>query len=269
MSALKWVGGKRQLLNTLKDKFPEKIKTFYEPFGGSLTVTLYVLENIEVENIVVSDINSKLVNFYNQAKKNVEKLIEKVKTFVEEDYYECRTIFNETTDLLEQGALFFYLNKKCFNGLYRVNKKGGYNVPIGKTNVNWENNFNNLRSFSKKIKLKKIKIENLSYTSFFEKYSKNMTKDDLVYLDPPYYDTFVSYDGHGFSIDDQINLCEICSKLGCHVVASNSNTEFIKKLYEKNIFEIEEVDAYRHINSDATKRGKQSVEVICTKLCDG
>jgi DNA adenine methylase len=153
--------------------------------------------------------------------------------------------------------------------MYRVNKKGGYNVPIGKTNVNWENNFNNLRSFSKKIKLKKIKIENLSYTSFFEKYSKNMTKDDLVYLDPPYYDTFVSYDGHGFSIDDQINLCEICSKLGCHVVASNSNTEFIKKLYEKNIFEIEEVDAYRHINSDAAKRGKQSVEVICTKLCDG
>ncbi len=76
---IKWVGGKRQLLSVLEDKFPTKIKTFYEPFGGSLTVTLYVLENLEVENIVVSDINSKLVNFYNQAKNNVEKLIEKIK----------------------------------------------------------------------------------------------------------------------------------------------------------------------------------------------
>lgn len=265
MSALKWVGGKKQLLKELEQKFPKKIHSFYEPFGGSLTVTLYVLENLECEKIFVSDINSKLVNFYTQVKTDVENVITKTKELIDNDYYENRKLFNATTDKVEQAALFLFLNKSCFNGVYRVNKKGDFNVPIGRNTVNWENNFNNLRLFSEKIKSKKIKIENLNYTDFFKKYKKNMTSNDLVYVDPPYYETFVSYDGYGFSEDDQIRLCELCAESNCQVIASNSNTDFIKKLYAENNFTIEEVDAYRFINRNAKNRDKKPVEILCVK----
>jgi len=267
MSALKWVGGKRQLLRELENKFPKKIKNFYEPFGGSLTVTLYVLENLECERIFVSDINTKLINFFNKTIDNVELLIKHIKIYKDNDYYECRNLFNEnqSDNSIEEAALFFYLNKKCFNGIYRVNKHGGYNVPIGRNSVNWENNFNNLRNFSNKIKSNKITIENLNYKKFFEKYTESISEDDLVYIDPPYYDTFVSYDGYGFSEDDQVTLCDTCSKLNCTVIASNSNTEFTRNLYTKNNFNIEEINAYRFINRNGQDRNKKPVEIICVK----
>lgn len=265
MSAIKWVGGKKQLLNKFEENFPKKIRNFYEPFGGSLTVTLYVLENIECDKIFVSDINPKLINFYTQVKINVENVITKTKELIDNDYYDNRKLFNVTNDKIEQAALFLFLNKSCFNGVYRVNKKGEFNVPIGRNNVNWDNNFANLRLFSEKIKNKKIKIENLNYIDFFEKYTKNMSSNDLVYVDPPYYETFVSYDGYGFSEDDQKKLCDFCSKSNCHVIASNSNNEFIKKLYQEKNFTIEEVNAYRFINRNSTNRDKKPVEIIMFK----
>lgn len=262
MSSLKWVGGKRQLIHILESKFPKKIRNFYEPFGGSLTVTLYVLENLEVDKIFVSDINSKLINFYNCIKENVENIIENSKKYIEIEYYQCRELFNSTNDKYIQASLFFILNKRCFNGVYRVNKKGFFNVPIGKNSINWENNFEKLRKFSQKISSNKITIENLNYKDFFEKY--NFTKDDLIYVDPPYYNTFVSYDGYGFSDDDQKKLYDLCSNASCLVIASNSNTDFIKDLYKKK-FEIEEVNAFRFVNRNSKDRTKKPVEVICVK----
>lgn len=265
MSALKWVGGKKQLLKHFDTLFPKKINNFYEPFGGSLTVTLYVIENIECKKIYVSDINSKLINFYKQIIKDVDTVISKIKILIDEEYYKNRELFNSTTDKIEQAALFFLLNKKCFNGIYRVNKSGNFNVPIGKNSINWENNLSNLINFSEKIKTKKIHIENLNYIDFFKKYKNKMNTEDLVYVDPPYYDTFVSYDGYGFSEEDQKRLCDFCSECPCTVVASNSNTELIKKIYTDNNFVITEIDAYRFINRNGKDRNKKPVEVLCTK----
>ena len=111
----------------------------------------------------------------------------------------------------------------------------------------------------------KITIENLNYKKFFEKYTESISEDDLVYIDPPYYDTFVAYDGYGFSEDDQVTLCDTCSKLNCTVIASNSNTEFTRNLYTKNNFNIKEINAYRFINRNGQDRNKKPVEIICVK----
>jgi DNA adenine methylase len=184
------------------------------------------------------------------------------------DYYSCRCRFNEITEMtVEQASLFYILNKRCFNGLYRVNKKGLYNVPEGKNKINWDNHYERLLEFSQLLNENSIHIEALSYIDFFEKYKKQFKKGDVIYVDPPYWDTFVSYDGYGFSQQDQENLYNLLKNLKCHVIASNSNTDFIKELYGGGgaAFQIEEVEAFRFINSKSDQRNKAPVEVIITK----
>ena len=260
-SVLKWVGGKRQLLDRLSQHFPKNFTRFYEPFGGSLTVTLWVLDNYpDVQSIFVADSNPRLVNLYKQIQKNPKKFLEVVDIYIEldSDYYELREKFNSTTNKLEEAVLMWLLNKKCFNGLYRVNKSGNFNVPEGKSSVNWEQQKENLKKFSDKINNKKISIECCDFQDFFKIHKP--TSSDLVYVDPPYWDTFTAYTGTTFGEQEQKLLCTLCSELPSSVVCSNSNNDFIKNLYSD--FEIHEVDARRSINCDASKRESRPVEVI-------
>jgi len=268
-SVIKWVGGKRQLLATILDaKLPPVIHNFYEPFGGSLTVSLYVIQNRTVTGtIYVSDINNKLVTMYNHVKTVPELVIQKMQEFVGlDDYYTCRAMFNDSVNhgTVTQSALFLILNKTGFNGLYRVNKKGQYNVPIGRNTVNWDNQFDCIRELSNVLNKTNIVIEALGYDIFFKKYQPGNT-GDVVYADPPYWDTFCAYDGHGFSKNDQEQLCKYLTKVNATVIASNSNTDFIKDLYTGAGFDVEVVNAARYINRDGTRRGKQPVEVVMTK----
>ena len=264
LSAIKWVGGKRQLFNTLDSVFPKKIKNFIEPFGGSLSVSLHVLTNYDVGTIHVADINKKLINFYEQIRLDVDNVIEPLQRFIAaDDYYMARDAFNSVTDPIESAALFFYINKCCYNGLYRVNLKGGFNVPKGRNNINWDNQIEHLREFATNIRSSKLHLYNMGYESFMEQFQ--FSEGDFIYADPPYWETFVSYDGHGFKQEDQEKLYDICSKANCTVVCSNSNTDFIKDLYSP-VFSVQEVDATRSINSDKTKRGKAKVEVIMKKM---
>lgn len=264
LSAIKWVGGKRQLFKTLDSVFPRKIKNFIEPFGGSLSVTLHVLTNYEVETLHVADINKKLINFYEQIRTDTEAVIESIREFIDaDDYYTARDTFNNEMDPIRSAALFFYINKSCYNGLYRVNLKGGFNVPKGKNNINWDNQIEHLREFARNIQSSKLHLYNMDYESFMEQFK--FSKNDLIYADPPYWNTFAAYDGHGFTKEDQEKLYDICSKARCTVVCSNSNTDFIKELYSPT-FSIQDVEATRSINSDKTKRGKAKVEVIMKKM---
>jgi len=263
MSILKWVGGKKQLLGRLKEHFPENVTNFYEPFGGSLTVTLCVLEKYpSLNNIYVADMNPKLVNLYNQVKNNKKKFIDvaELQLKLNEDYYTLRKKFNTTQNKLEEAVLMWILNKKCFNGLYRVNKSGIFNVPEGKTSVNWEQQVENVKIFAERIK--NVSIECCDFRRFFEINPKPQ-KGDLVYVDPPYWNTFTAYTGMDFGEQEQRDLHQICSTLNCNVVCSNSNTDFIKDLY--NNFEIHEIEARRSINRDATNRSAQLIEVIMKK----
>jgi DNA adenine methylase len=264
LSAIKWVGGKRQLFKTLDSVFPQKIKNFIEPFGGSLSVSLHVLTKYDVGTIHVADINKKLINFYEQIRMDVDEVVGHLRRFIAaDDYYMARNAFNSVTDPIDSAALFFYINKSCYNGLYRVNLKGGFNVPKGRNNINWDNQIEHLREFATNIQSSKLHLYNMGYETFMEQFT--FSEGDLVYADPPYWDTFVAYDGHGFKQEDQEKLYDICSNINCTVVCSNSNTDFIKELYSPT-FSIREVDATRSINSDKTKRGKAKVEVIMKKM---
>jgi DNA adenine methylase len=262
------VGGKKQLLDKLQEHFPPDIVNFYEPFGGSLSVTLYVIDKYpSLKNIYVADMNPKLVNLYKHVRNNTKKFIEatELQLKLNEDYYTLREKFNTTQNKLEEAVLMWILNKKCFNGLYRVNKSGKFNVPEGKSNVNWEQQIQNIKIFAEKIK--KVSIETCDFRRFFETYPEPQ-RGDLVYVDPPYWDTFTAYTGLEFSEREQRELHKICSNLKCNVVCSNSNTDFIKELY--NNFDIHEIEARRSVNSDASKRSPQLVEVImkkCPKTC--
>ena len=262
MSILKWVGGKKQLLNELDNHFPETVINYYEPFGGSLTVTLRVFERYPKANIYVADINPRLTNMYLQLKKNPDRFIEAVKLLIEldEDYGTMRERFNTTNSKLEEAILMFILNKKCFNGLYRVNKSGKFNVPQGKNSICWENQVDNLQTFSRFVGSPRVHISTGGFKEFFDKFHPG--EGDLVYVDPPYWDTFTAYDGSGFTREDQEELFRLCASFESTVICSNSDTDMIHQLYG-TVFDIHVLNVRRSVNRDAEKR--RGTEVLMMK----
>jgi DNA adenine methylase len=263
---VKWVGGKRGLMKQLIPLFPNDFANYHEPFvgGGSVFFELYSNGLLNNKNIYLSDINSELINAYNVIKYSPEVLIENLKSYKEkhskEFYYEIRALDRNENFIkmssLERATRFIYLNKTCFNGLYRVNKKGYFNTSIGSykdPNIADENTILNASEA-----LQSAIIEHRS----FEKVLNYTNKNDFIYLDPPYYpltDTanFTSYDSNCFLEDEQKKLFNIFTELNnqkCYVAQSNSNTEFIKELYKE--YNINIVYANRSINSKSTGRGK-------------
>lgn len=268
---IKWAGGKSQLLKEITNNLPKEINNYYEPFLGGGALLFYILENYNPKKVVVSDINEELIETYNVIKTKPAQLIKELEHYKskhsQEFYYLVRGLetpstrklglvlsdSNKNLDNIEKAARFIYLNKTCFNGLYRVNSENKFNVPIG----NYKNpeifNKNNLLEISELLQNVDLKVMS------FENVLKCAKPKDFIYFDPPYDQitgkNFVSYTSNDFTRKEQINLKEVFDKLDqkrCFVLESNSATDFIKDLYKK--YKIKEILAKRMINCDGTKR---------------
>lgn len=263
---LKWAGGKKQLIEQFKQFFPVKTERYFEPFVGGGAVAFYIIQKNNLKEIYLSDINEELINCYEVIRDDVEELISKLKQHRENHnkayYYAIRELIPEILSKTERASIFIYLNKTCFNGLYRVNSKGKFNVPIGSyknPSIFQEDNLRELSGILKNVKILKMS---------FDKVLDYAKEGDFIYLDPPYYPikkgkSFTSYTRNNFSEQDQIKLAEVFRKLDkkrCKVMLSNSDTEFIKDLYQG--YSIHIVKANRMINCDATKRGVVNEVVV-------
>lgn len=270
---LKWVGGKRQLIPEIEQYFPKKkYSTFYEPFVGGGAVLFHFQPN----RAVINDVNSDLINFYKVVKDNVDELILELSKYknknTKEDFYKIRSL-DRSPDYkklsnIKKAARLHYLNKTCFNGLYRVNNAGEFNTPFGGyKNPNIENKAV-LRAVSEYLNKKDIKILNGDYSDAL----KRIRKPAFVYFDPPYdplssSSNFTGYTKGGFDRDEQIRLKKTCDALnskGVRFLLSNSSTPFIKELYKE--YDIIPVKARRSINSVSYKRG--DVEEVLVKNYD-
>ena len=263
---IKWVGGKRQLITELKSLLPKNYNKYIEPFfgGGALFFEL------KPRNAIINDYNKELINFYKVVRDNPEELINDVcKHKNEPDYYykiraldRDKKVFNELTSI-EKASRFIYLNKTGFNGLYRVNSKGQYNVPFGKYKNPSYYDFDNISACSELLKNVRITKGD------FENIKEKINKGDLVYFDPPYVplnktSNFTGYTNKGFDESMQIRLKKLCdytTEVGAYFMLSNSYTDFILNLYQR--YNIHIVEAKRSINSKGTGRGKIN-EVIIT-----
>ena len=253
---VKWAGGKRKLVETFLRYFPDSnsYNQYFEPFAGGAAVFFL----LQPKNSTLIDINEDLINVYLTIKQNVELLIKDLKTHIHtSDYfYEIRSKDTSHMDTVQRASRTIYLNKTCFNGLYRVNSKNQFNVPFGKYKNPMICDEKNLRNVS--VLLQDVTLISGSY-NLVKKLAK---PKDFVYFDPPYYplnqtSNFTSYTKGDFKPEDQIELRdlfkELCNK-GVYCALSNSSSEFIIDLYKE--FKIERIMAARAINSDATKRSK-------------
>ena len=259
---VKWAGGKRQLMSELEKNFPTKFGTYLEPFLGGGAVMFDLLTKESNLKCNVSDLNSDLVLAYVTIRDRLEKLIESLedhsKNYHKDStgyYYEVRN--QEPKNQIEKVSRLLFLNKTCFNGLYRVNSKGKFNVPLGRyTNPNIVNK-ENLQVVSKTLQSGKIKISCRDFSSII----KDAKKGDFVYFDPPYQpvsDTanFTSYTHRDFTEDDLERLADLANQLnskGCNVMLSNSNSKTVKKMFSSG-WKIKEIKANRAINSNSQKR---------------
>lgn len=257
---IKWVGGKRQLVPSLLPLMPKSFDLYCEPFlgGGAL------LFSIQPQNAIVNDINKELISLYKVVKEDVSSLIKELLTYKndEEFFYKIRNIdrdekkFNKLSPV-KKAARTYYLNKSCFNGLYRVNKKGQFNSPYGFYKSAFVPDIKSLNALSEYLNNNDIFIFNGSYTQLLDKLDSN----SFVYFDPPYdpvsaSSSFTSYSKLGFSREDQVALRDFCKELdkrNIKFMLSNSATDFIKDLYKD--FEISIVKARRFINSKGNGRG--------------
>lgn len=268
MAIVKWAGGKRQLLPQLEVLFPKKFNNYHEPFVGAGSVVFYLMQTRKMKKVFVSDVNEELINVYEIVRDNVEELIGLLHKYKmkhmkkgKEFYLKIRADDLEVMSKLSRAARFIYLNRTCFNGLYRVNSSGGFNVPMGDQKNPGICQEKNLRRISEL--LKGFKIKNQS----FEKVLENAKKGDFIYFDPPYHpqkkSSFTTYAKDKFLDEEQIKLFEVFKKLdkkGCLVMHSNSDTKFIKDLFKE--YNVDFVDARRNINSKGSGRGKIKEVVI-------
>ena len=286
---LKWAGGKTQLLEQFARYFPEElkngtIKNYYEPFLGSGAVFFYIAQNYQIEKAYLSDINEDLILAFSVVQRNVEELIDDIyslkneyitrdKIEREKYFYEIRDLFNSergkinydtySTNLIPRAAKLIFLNKTCFNGLFRLNKKGEFNVPFG----GYENprilEQSSLINASDLLQIAEI------FPTDFENIKNKITSNFFIYFDPPYRpisttSSFTSYSKYDFNEDDQKRLAKFfneISKNGNKLMLSNSDPKnineddhFFEEMYSN--FRILRVQANRMINSKGDKRGK-------------
>ena len=269
---VKWAGGKRQIIDELKKYIPDEFNTYYEPFigGGAL------LFELAPKKAVINDSNAELMNVYqvlcddSKFKKMCRVLNNYETNHSEEFFYEIRNkdknknTFNRLSDYT-RAARTIYLNKACFNGLYRVNSKNEFNVPFGKKSKVNTYDGNNLITVSNYLTMNDIKILNKD----FEEAVSYAKKGDFVYFDPPYdsdNNIFTSYTEEGFGKDEQRRIAKVFKELdqkGVYVMLSNHNTTLINELYKD--YHIHVIEAKRNINSNGKKRGKVE-EVIVTNF---
>lgn len=284
---IKWAGGKSQLLAEIRTKYPVKIEKYCEPFLGGGAVLFDILANFHPDEVLVNDINKELINVYKQIKTNCDDLIKNLLE-LQKDYWNRgnderkkiylnkRKKFNdlksngEASGNSEKAALFIFLNKTCFNGLYRVNSKGLFNVPMGAYKRPLICDAENLRRCEKLLKKVKIICGDFSSTVDF------IDSKTFVYLDPPYRpisptSSFTAYSEFVFTDREQIKLgtfVDEITKKGAKIVLSNSdpkntnkNDNFFDDLYKK--YNIVRIEANRMINSKASARDSINELLIC------
>lgn len=258
---LKWVGGKRQLLNDIAPLIPQDITTYIEPFVGGGAVIFH----LQPQKAIINDYNEELINVYRVVKEQPQELLALLKKHEElnssEYFYEVRSLDRDASfaslSNVERAARVIYLNKTCFNGLFRVNRLGYFNTPYGKyKNPNIVNEVGIL-AMSQFFNENDVTIKQGDYRLALE----NVAEGSFVYFDPPYMpisesSAFTSYTENGFDTEQQIALKEECDKLhaqGIRFLLSNSDHPFLRELYKD--YEIITVSAKRFINSKADKRG--------------
>ncbi len=261
---LKWAGGKRQLLTQIKNYMPGSMRNccYYEPFLGGGAV----LFGIQPQRAVVNDINPELYNCYVAVRDYLDELIAHLEKYThknnEEDFYEIRDLDRreeyKSFSPAQKAARIIFLNKTCYNGLFRVNSQGQFNVPFGKYKNPRILDTETLKQASRYLANNNIELKNTD----FEQAIADAQKGDFIYFDPPYdpvscTSSFTGYSMDGFGRDEQLRLRNVFVRLdkkGCRVLLSNSSTEFIGDLYSG--YNIVRVSASRNINSVAAGRGK-------------
>lgn len=258
---LKWAGGKRWFAKKHLSLLPKKFNTYIEPFIGSGAIFF----KLQPEKAIINDINPKLMNVYNAIKINPTAIEDLLKNHhnnhSKEYYYSIRGL--DPQDALEQAAQFIYLNRTCFNGIYRVNLKGEFNVPIGtKTQVLLESdNFNKISQC-----LSKVEIQNQD----FEKIIDRAEKEDLLFIDPPYTvshnnNGFIKYNENLFSWGDQIRLYEALKrahKRKVKILCTNANHLSIHELYKEKYFRKTVVSRFSSISGKKTSRNQYEEIII-------
>lgn len=262
---VKWAGGKSRLLDELVARLPDRFGRYFEPFAGGAALFF----RLAPASAVVADANEDLVNLYRVLASGVDDVIRWLADLrdrhSEAHYYETRDRWNaerEWWEPEERAAVFVYLNKTCFNGLWRVNRAGEFNVPIGRYEHPSIFNADALRAASKVLARAEI------LCCDYREAIAAAARGDLVYFDPPYdpvgeTSNFASYTAGGFDARDQRALAGAFADLverGCHVLLSNADTPFVRDLYAR--FRIDRVACSRAINSKATKRGEVDEVIV-------
>jgi DNA adenine methylase len=265
---IKWVGGKSSSIHKIKELMPAEYNHYYEPFFGGGSVLLNLIEG----PATVSDINPELINVYRQINLNPEEVIAALENIdyihntssdPKKYYYTVREYFNARlgSNSIEQAARFIYLNKHCFNGLYRVNSKGQFNVPFNGKVSGASFDPDNIRKVSDRLHTVDLLCCDFADTV------KDAAAGDLIYFDPPYAPltptSFVDYTKEGFSYEDHVRLAELFKELtdrGVYCMLANHDTELIRELYKD--YNITEIDVRRSINRNGDNR--KGKEVIIT-----
>lgn len=268
---VKWVGGKRQLIHEIRKYLPHRdtISTYYEPFLGGGAV----LFELQPKKAIVNDVNEELINLYEVIRDYPEDLLRELATYKSEAeyYYYIRKLDRnkeayEQLNQIQRAARIHYLNKTCYNGLFRVNLAGEFNTPFGSyKNPNIENR-DTILAVSRYFNKAKIVFKHVD----FEEAVKGARKQQFVYFDPPYdpvsaSSNFTGYASGGFSRKEQLRLKKCCDRLtkhGVKVLLSNSATPFILDLYNDERYKIEMIKARRAVNSDASLRGEVSEVLV-------
>lgn len=260
---VKWAGGKRQLIPILNENLPKTMGAYYEPFLGGGALLFHILAQRKGQKCGISDLNSDLVLTYTTIRDKANDLIDSLKQHEKNYQKDAKSYYysiRETNprSAVEKTSRLLFLNKTCFNGLYRVNSKGKFNVPLGKyTNPNIINE-DNIRSVSQVLQSRKISIK----CRDFESVLGDAKKGDFVYFDPPYQpvsDTanFTSYTHKSFTIADLKRLANLCLDLGskgCKVLLSNSDSQEVADMFTERPWKIKRIEANRAINSNSKKR---------------
>ena len=261
---LKWAGGKGRLLPELIARLPHTFRTYHEPFigGGALFFALAGQGRVAAANL--SDANPSLIDIYLALRDHVDEVVAALQGHVyeREHYYRIRAIAPASLSLPERAARVIYLNKTCYNGLYRENRRGQFNVPFGRYKNPTICDEPNLRAASRV--LQGVDIGRRHFSTVLD----TAQRGDFVYFDPPYHPlsataNFTAYDRNGFGPDDQRQLRDVFAALGERGVAamlSNSDTPFIRELYAR--FRIDQVMVARAVNSKANGRGKVAEVIV-------
>ncbi|TAF10453.1 MAG: DNA adenine methylase [Nostocales cyanobacterium] len=259
---LKWAGGKSRLIPQYQDYFPNNYQTYYEPFLGGGAVFFH----LQPQKAVLTDINADLITTYRCVRDSIDELITLLKEHKKQhdrDYYYDVRSYPEGTNL-EKAARFIYLNKTCFNGLYRVNSQGKFNVPLGRYQ-----NPGICQEDILQVASQALSQAEIQQADFSEVLKYATTSDDFVFFDPPYYPVsetsyFTAYSRYSFGESQQYQLRDVfveLAKRGVKVMLSNSDCDFIRDIYSG--FQIQTISAARSINSNAKKRGNIN-EILVT-----